>query len=97
MWVLERAGGEARQLTQFKGGVTSYRVVARRQAPGAGASTTATRPQPTRRGERGQRAAAAKPIVIDSYQFKRDGQTYLTGKARTRVFIFDIDDAQGRC
>ena len=54
VWLLERSGGEARQLTQFKGGVTSYRVVARLPAPGRRTSRRWRRGrQPTRGGERG--------------------------------------------
>jgi dipeptidyl aminopeptidase/acylaminoacyl peptidase len=81
VWVLERSGGEARQLTRLTGGVTSYQwspdstrlALVRRDPP-------AEEPDPKN----------PKPIVIDSYQFKRDGPTYLTGNARNRIFIFDV-------
>jgi dipeptidyl aminopeptidase/acylaminoacyl peptidase len=88
VWVLERTGGEARQLTQLKGGVTTYQwspdstrlAIVRRdgdepEEPSAG---------------RGEGSAAAKPIVIDKYQFKRDGPTYLTDNARNRIFIYQL-------
>ena len=81
VWVLERSGGEARQLTRLTGGVTSYQwspdstrlAIVRRDPP-------AEEPDPKN----------PKPIVIDSYQFKRDGPTYLTGNARNRIFVFDV-------
>ena len=38
VWVLERSGGEARQLTQLKGGVTSYQWSPDCHAPGARAA-----------------------------------------------------------
>jgi Tol biopolymer transport system component len=90
VWVLERTGGEARQLTQLKGGVSSYRW-----------SPDSTRLAIVRRdGDEPDEAAAsgdgeggkavAKPIVIDKYQFKRDGPTYLTDDARNRIFIYEI-------
>ena len=82
VWVLERAGGEARQLTQLKGGVTSYQW-----------SPDSTRLAIVRRDSDEPdepNTAAAKPIVIDKYQFKRDGPTYLTDNARSRIFIFQI-------
>ena len=90
VWVLERAGGEARQLTQLKGGVTSYRwspdstrlAIVRRDADGS------DEPPAARAGEGS--AEAAKPIVIDKYQFKRDGPTYLTDNARNRIFIYHV-------
>jgi dipeptidyl aminopeptidase/acylaminoacyl peptidase len=89
VWLLERSGGEARQLTQFKGGVTSYEwspdgkrlALVRRHGGDEGADG----------GEdRASAAAASRPIVIDGYQFKRDGQTYLTGNARSRISILDV-------
>jgi dipeptidyl aminopeptidase/acylaminoacyl peptidase len=90
VWVLERGGGEARQLTQLKGGVSSYQW-----------SPDSTRLALVRRDgdepeeapdARGSEAAKAppKPIVIDKYQFKRDGPTYLTDNARNRIFIFQV-------
>lgn len=85
VWVLERSGGEARQLTQLKGGVSSYQwspdstrlAIVRRDGD-----------EPDEQGEDSK--APPKPIVIDKYQFKRDGPTYLTGNARNRVFIYQI-------
>lgn len=81
VWVLERSGGEARQLTQLKGGIVSYAwspdatrlALVRRDPP-------AEEPDPKN----------PQPIVIDKYQFKRDGPTYLTGDARNRIFIFGV-------
>ena len=81
VWVLDRNGGEARQLTQLKGGVTSYAwspdstrlaIVRRDPAP--------EEPDPK----------TPKPIVIDKYQFKRDGPTYVTGDSYNRIFIFNV-------
>lgn len=94
VWVLDRTGGEARQLTKVKGGVSAYEwspdatrlaLVARHGGDDPDAPERGTGPAPT-----------PKPIVIDRYQFKRDGQTYLTGTARTRIFVLDVSrgDAQ---
>lgn len=88
VWLLERGGGEARQLTQLKGDVTSYHW-----------SPDATRLAIVRRdsnesdegaGGADGKPALPKPIVIDKYQFKRDGPTYLTDDARNRIFIFEV-------
>jgi len=90
VWVLERTGGEARQLTQLKGGVSSYRwspdstrlAIVRRDGE---------KPEEAPDGRDGEASTAvAKPIVIDKYQFKRDGPTYLTDDARNRIFIYEI-------
>jgi dipeptidyl aminopeptidase/acylaminoacyl peptidase len=93
VWVLDRLGGEARQLTKLRGGVTSYEwspdasrlVVVKRH----GDDSTEEPPEGEGRGG-GSASRNLKPIVIDKYQFKRDGQTYLTGNARNRIFIFDV-------
>jgi dipeptidyl aminopeptidase/acylaminoacyl peptidase len=88
VWVLERAGGEARQLTQLKGGVSSYQW-----SPDSTRLAIVKRdgdePEEAPAGRDGN-AAPAKPIVIDKYQFKRDGPTYLTDNARNRIFIYQI-------
>jgi dipeptidyl aminopeptidase/acylaminoacyl peptidase len=89
VWVIERGGGEARQLTQIRGGVTSYQwspdstrlALVRRDSD---------EPDEAPAGRGGAAPPPDKPIVIDKYQFKRDGPTYLTGNARTRVFLYDI-------
>ena len=99
VWLLETGGGEARQLTAVKGGVTGYEwspdskrlaLVARHggdvddepEAGAAGAGGAA--------GEGGARKLP-KPIVLDAYQFKRDGRTYLSNEGDTRIFLFDLD------
>lgn len=95
VWVLERSGGEARQLTELKGGVSSYQwspdgkklAIVRRDGVGENDG------EPTGRGQ-GPQPNADKPIVIDEYQFKRDGPTYLTGNVRSRIFIYDIASGQ---
>lgn len=92
VWVLDRSGGEARQLTQLRGGVTSYDwspdstrlVIVKRHG-----DDTADEPAEGE-GRSGGAPRNLKPIVIDKYQFKRDGATYLTGNARNRIFIYDI-------
>ncbi len=92
VWVLDRSGGEARQLTQLRGGLTSYDwspdskrlVIVKRHGD-------ETADEPAEGEARGGGAARPlKPIVIDKYQFKRDGPTYLAGNARNRIFIYDI-------
>ena len=80
VWVLERAGGEARQLTELTGRIQSYAW-----SPETKRLVLVYRDEPADDGARN-----AKPIVIDKYQFKRDGQGYLTGNTRTRVYLYDI-------
>src|SRR5262245_26701348 len=93
VWVLDRSGGEARQFTQLRGGLTSYDwspdgkrlVIVKRH----GDESADEPPEGEGRGG-GAASRPSKPIVIDKYQFKRDGPTYLPGNARNRIFIYDI-------
>jgi dipeptidyl aminopeptidase/acylaminoacyl peptidase len=89
VWVMDRSGGEPRQLTQLKGRIASYEwspdstrlLLVYRDADGSD-------PEPAR-GDNA-RPPAPKPMVINKYQFKRDVQGYLTGNARSRVYVYDI-------
>src|SRR4051812_19003206 len=89
VWVMDRSGGEPRQLTQLKGRIASYEwspdstrlLLVYRDADGS-------EPEPPR-GDNA-RPPAPKPIVINKYQFKRDVQGYLTDSARSRVYVYDI-------
>ena len=82
LWLLDRSGGEARKVTDHKGGIGSYawspdasRIVFTSQDPDSAAGA----PDSTRK---------PKPIVVDRYAYKRDGTGYL-GNRRTHVYVFD--------
>jgi dipeptidyl aminopeptidase/acylaminoacyl peptidase len=82
IWLLDRAGGEARKITDHKGGIGDYawspdasRIAFTSRDP----DSAATGPDSTRK---------PKPIVVDRYAFKRDGTGYL-GDRRTHVYVFD--------
>ncbi|HEX2781507.1 MAG TPA: S9 family peptidase [Gemmatimonadaceae bacterium] len=86
IWLLDRMGGEAQKLTDFKGGVDEYAwspdgkriaVIVEDDPDTATAKTDSTK------------AKTAKPIVIDRYSFKRDIVGYLGGK-RERIYLFDV-------
>lgn len=80
IWLLERAGGEARKLTSLKGGVSSYAW-----APDGGRIAVISRePDPDTTEKK-----TAKPIVIDRYKFKQDGQGYLDNR-RNQLFVVDV-------
>jgi dipeptidyl aminopeptidase/acylaminoacyl peptidase len=90
VWLLDRAGGEAFQLTEVKGRLQGYEwapdskrlaLVVRDPDPdapeeGAGAPATPRK--------------APKPIVIDRYKFKQDVQGYLLSGRHTYIYLFDI-------
>jgi dipeptidyl aminopeptidase/acylaminoacyl peptidase len=88
IWLLPRAGGEAERITSFPGGVEDYdwspdgkRLVVAAEDPDADA------PEPGK--EKSEKKKAAKPIVIDRFQFKEDVTGYL-GKKRTHLYLFDV-------
>jgi dipeptidyl aminopeptidase/acylaminoacyl peptidase len=90
VWLLDRTGGEAFQLTEVKGRLQGYEwapdskrlaLVVRDPDPdapeeGAGAPATPRK--------------APRPIVIDRYKFKQDVQGYLLSGRHTYVYLFDI-------
>jgi dipeptidyl aminopeptidase/acylaminoacyl peptidase len=80
VWVMERAGGEAWQLTGLSGRIQDYSW-----SPDATRLLLVYRDEPVEESGR-----SARPIVVDQYQFKRDGQGYLTGNARSRIYVYDI-------
>jgi len=86
IWLLDRAGGEAQKLTDLKAGVSDYqwspdskRIVIVAQDPDSAAQA----------GGDSARSRTPKPIVIDRYQFKQDGQGYL-GNRRSHLYLFDV-------
>jgi dipeptidyl aminopeptidase/acylaminoacyl peptidase len=79
VWLLNRAGGEAERVTQFKGGVSAMAW----SPDGGRLALVVTDTQPT------VDSTKAKPIVVDRYAFKRDGQGFL-GKEHAHLYVFDV-------
>jgi len=80
IWLLDRAGGEAQKLTSIRGGVSSYawapdgkRIVVVSKETDPDTTTKKT----------------PKPIVIDRYQFKQDGDGYLDDK-KDQLWLVDV-------
>ncbi len=85
IWVLDRNGGEAMQFTEIKGRLQSYEWSpdSKRMAMVIGdADPTETAP--------GATAPPPKPIVLDRYKFKQDGQGYLSSTRKSYVYLYDI-------
>lgn len=90
VWLLDRQGGEAMQLTDFKGRLQGYEwspdskrlaVVIGDPDPEAEASAS---PAP------GTPPKPPKPIVIDRYRYKQDGQGYLLSGRHSYIYLYDI-------
>lgn len=85
VWLLDRAGGEGVRLTELKGGVSEYAW-----SPDGTRIAVVSR-DPALEDEKKDSAAAKtpRPIVIDRYHFKADGEGYLE-RRRTHIYVVDV-------
>ena len=79
IWLLGLAGGEAERMSDIKGGVSSIAW----SPDGKKLALVVSDPEP-------DSTAKPKPVVVNKYAFKRDGQGYLTGLLHSHVFVFDL-------
>ncbi len=88
LWLLNRTGGEAEQLTDVKGGVSDYAW----SPDGKRLVLAVDDPDPADEPEKleGWKRKTKPPIVIDRYHFKEDSSGYL-GKQRTHLYLFDLE------
>ena len=86
VWLLDRLGGEARQLTELKGRLSDYEW-----SPDSKRLALVIRENDEPEPEAGKPAPPAKPVVLDRYHFKQDVQGYLSGTQRARIFIYEIE------
>ena len=84
VWVLNRRGGEAQQLTNVKENLDGFKW-----SPDSKTLlltlTEKDEPEP----EKGAKPKAPKPIVIDRFHFKEDREGFLTDK-EPHLFLFDV-------
>lgn len=91
VWLLPRAGGEAWQLTTLKGSVSDYAWSPDSKRLALVFAEKEEEPKKT-----GDRPATPKPIVIDRYGFKQDGEGYRSNtKKPSRIWLFDIAAKKG--
>ena len=90
VWLLDRNGGEAMQLTELKGRLQGHEWSpdSKRLALVIGDPDPETDPAPS--PQPGATPRVPKPIVIDRYRFKQDGQGYLLTGRHTYIYIFDV-------
>jgi len=92
LWLLDRTGGEARQLTKVDGGIVDYAWSPNgRQIALIVLDKDPDATDPDAKDE----DKKPKPIVIDRFQFKRDIDGYLTPR-RQRLFVLDIASGEMR-
>lgn len=97
IWLLDRQGGEAMQLTELKGRLQGYewspdskRLAMVIGDPDPESETNTPQVEGPNAGPPA-RPKAPKPIVIDRYRFKQDGQGYLLSGRHSYIYLFDIE------
>ena len=88
VWLLDRRGGEASQLTNVKGNIDSYAwspdgkrlVLVMQDSDDDAADSSGAKPK------------APKPIVLDRYNFKRDVEGYITASSAQHLYLFDVEN-----
>jgi len=89
VWLLPRAGGEAAQLTRLEGSVGDYSW-----SPDSKRLAFVLSPREEEPKKDGDKPKTPKPIVIDRYHFKQDGEGYRT-KPTGRIWLFDVENKKG--
>lgn len=84
LWLLDREGGDARQLTQFKGDVTDYDW-----SPDGTKLALVVLDDPLPGSDAAEEGKAPPPIVIDRYYFKEDETGYLDSRRR-HLYLLDV-------
>jgi dipeptidyl aminopeptidase/acylaminoacyl peptidase len=79
LWVLDRRGGESRQLTHVTGELTSYEW-----------SPDAQRVVLVMHAGEGADGKSPQPIVIDAFEFKHDKEGYLSAASRSHLYLLDV-------
>jgi dipeptidyl aminopeptidase/acylaminoacyl peptidase len=86
VWVLDRRGGEAEQMT----GVTDQEIEGYIWSPDAKRLLLTLHPKAEPDAEEGKPPVPPKPIVIDRYHFKQDIQGYLRNDAWDSLYLYDL-------
>jgi dipeptidyl aminopeptidase/acylaminoacyl peptidase len=88
IWLLDRLGGEARQLTNVSGEIGAYAW-----SPDSSKivlEMSDSDPEPKISKSTNPAPKVPKPIVISRYHFKHDVEGYLTASSRTQLYLFEI-------
>lgn len=88
LWLMNRAGGEAQKLSDFKGGITDYMW----SPDGKRIAVIASDPDPEdddSKDKKGDKDKTKKPIVIDRFHFMEDVAGYLR-HFRDHVYVLDV-------
>jgi dipeptidyl aminopeptidase/acylaminoacyl peptidase len=86
VWVLDRRGGEAQQLTN----ISDQEIEGYNWSPNGNTLLLTLHPKTEPDAEEGKPPAPPKPIVIDRYHFKQDIQGYLRNDAWDSLYLYDL-------
>jgi dipeptidyl aminopeptidase/acylaminoacyl peptidase len=86
VWVMDRRGGEAEQLTA----ITDQDLEGYNWSPDSKKLLLTLHPKTEPDAEEGKPPVPPKPIVIDRYHFKQDVQGYLRNDAWDALYLYDI-------
>lgn len=86
--LLDRRGGDARQLTKVDGDIGEYAW-----APDSMHFAFAMK-QGESTSQHGNAEKSPKPIVIDALHFKEDADGYLAAGVRRHLYLYDINDSK---
>jgi dipeptidyl aminopeptidase/acylaminoacyl peptidase len=86
LWVMDRRGGEAQQLTA----VTDQEIAGYLWSPDAKKLLLTMHPKTEPDAEEGKPPAPQKPIVIDRYHFKQDVEGYIRNDAWDALYLYDL-------
>jgi len=88
VWLLDRRGGEARQITDIG---NKHRLSDFFWSPDGKRLLLTLKELDEPAVEEGKPPAKPKPIVIDRYNFKRDNEGYLSSKHPSRLYLYDLE------
>jgi dipeptidyl aminopeptidase/acylaminoacyl peptidase len=91
VWVLDRRGGEARQLTEVKGNLGAYVWSPDGKKLLLTIRADDDADKDAKDDKKDKKEEKPKPIVIDRYHFKQDVQGYLSGTNWALLYLYDID------
>ncbi len=89
LWLLDRHGGEARQVSHVSGEVSGYQW----SPDGRGLVLVMQAGEDFSTDDKP--GARPRPLVIDAYQFKQDRAGYLTAASRSHLYL--LDRGSGAC
>jgi Tol biopolymer transport system component len=90
LWLLDRAGGDARQVTHFKGDVTDYDW-----SPDGTRLVLVVQDDPLPGSDAADEDKTPPPLVIDRYYFKDDETGYLDSR-RMHLYVLDVASGEIR-